>query len=371
MDAGAAAAAARLVQLDPALVVAGLSASNTVTDLAVCSPVVEPGGADPVSPAGHEHGLHAEIGGYLVVARRSDAWEAIADLLRSLEEHHADAFHRLMQACRTLSNSGWERDGLDDLLSDRNQLRFDLALSRERRRDRSGFVSPERARAFLEAARHVSLAEEPQRAGWFEPQSNQALQLSTDSADAEWVERELEFAFIANALVAGCSILGRSFERQEASDAVTATCNLGIAHWPVRWAPAPAHTLTTVFQVGWTVLHRDVSMAASARLLDILDATRPLDRDAPFEFQAFARELRRQHQAGTPWRARVSPEAGRRVYTVDPSKFQFTQRGGTLPPSTRFSSRLPSCSHDRLPNTWPVLAAKPYCFRSSPVKVMP
>ncbi|MGH9242617.1 MAG: hypothetical protein ACRD3G_31600, partial [Vicinamibacterales bacterium] len=269
------------------------------------------------------------------------------------------------------SNSGWERDGLDDLLSDRNQLRFDLALSRERRRDRSGFVSPERARAFLEAARHVSLAEEPQRAGWFEPQSNQALQLSTDSADAEWVERELEFAFIANALVAGCSILGRSFERQEASDAVTATCNLGIAHWPVRWAPAPAHTLTTVFQVGWTVLHRDVSMAASARLLDILDATRPLDRDAPFEFQAFARELRRQHQAGTPWRARVSPEAGRRVYTVDPSKFQFTQRGGTLPPSTRFSSRLPSCSHDRLPNTWPVLAAKPYCFRSSPVKVMP
>ena len=353
VDAGAAAAAARLVQLDPALVVAGLSASITVTDLAVFSPAVEPSGADPVSPAGHEHGLHAEIGGYLVVARRSDAWEAIAELLRSLEEHHADAFHRLMHACRTLSNSGWERDGLDDLLSDRNQLHFDLALSREQRRDQSGFVTPERARAFLEAARHVSLAEEPQRAGWFQPQSNQALQLSTDSADAERVEREREFAFIANALVAGCSILGRPFERQEASDAVTATCNLGIAHWPVRWAPAPAHTLTTVFQVGWTVLHRDVSMAASARLLDILDAMRPRDRDAQFEFQAFARELRRQHQAGTPWRARsgldvlapfdlltwaalgalfdecpvmlanVSPEAAPGLHTVDPSKFQF------------------------------------------------
>ena len=353
VDAGAAAAAARLVQLDPALVVAGLSASITVTDLAVFSPVVEPSGADPVLPAGHEHGLHAEIGGYLVIARQSCAWEAIAELLRSLEEHHADAFHRLMHACRTLSNSGWERDGLDNLLSDRNQLRFDLALSRERRRDRSGFVTPERARAFLEAARHVSVVEEPQRAGRFQPQSNQALQLSTDSADAEWVEREQEFAFIANALVAGCSILGRSFERQEASDAVTATCNLGIAHWPVRWAPAPAHTLTTVFQVGWSVLHRDVSMPASTRLLDILDAMRPRDREAQFEFQAFARELRRQHQAGTPWRARngldilapfdllawaalgalfdecpvmlanVSPDAGRGPHTVDPSKFQF------------------------------------------------
>ena len=357
VDVGAAAAAARLVQLDPALVVAGLSASITVTDLAVFSPGVEPSGADPVSPAGHEHGLHAEIGGYLVVARQSDAWEAIAELLRSLEEHHGDAFHRLMHACRTLSNSGWERDGLDDLLSGRNQLRFDLALSRERRRDRSGFVTPERARAFLEAARHASLAEEPQRAGWFQPRSNQALQLSTDSADAEWVEREQEFAFIANALVAGCSILGQSFERQEASDAVTATCNLGIAHWPARWAPAPAHTLTTVFQVGWTVLHRDVSMAASARLLDILDTMRPRDRDAQFEFQAFARELRRQHQAGAPWRARngldilapfdllawsalgalfdecpvmlanVSPDAGRGLHTVDPSKFQFIADG--------------------------------------------
>ena len=353
VDGGAAAAAARLVQLDPALVVAGLSASITVTDLAVFSPGVDPSGADPVSIADRAHGLHVEIGAYLVAARRSDAWDAIVDLLRSLEEHHGDAGHRLMHACRKLSNSGWARDGLDDLLSDGAQLRFDLALSRERRRERSGFVTPERARAFLEAARDVSLAEEPQRDRRFQQPSDQALQLSTVAADAGWVEREQEFAFIANALVAGCSILGRPFERQEASDAVTATCNLGIAHWPVRWSPAPAHTLTTVFRVGWTVLYRDVSMAASARLLDILDATRPLDRDAQLEFQAFARELRRQHRAGTPWRARnsldvlapfdlltwaalaalfdecpvmlanVSVEAGRGLHTVDPSKFQF------------------------------------------------
>ena len=357
VDAGAAAAAARLVQLDHALVVAGLSASITVTDLAVFSPVVETTGADPVSIAGREHDLHAEIGGYLVVARRPDAWEAIVDLLRALEEHHGDTFHRVMHACRTLSNSGWELDGLDDLLSGGNQLRFDLALSRERRRDRSGFVAPERARAFLEASRRASLAEEPQRDERFQPESSQTLQRSTEAADAGWVEREQEFAFIANALVAGCSILGRPFERQEASDAVTATCNLGIAHWPVHWAPASAHTLTTVFQVGWTVLHRDVSMAASARLLDILDVMRPRDRDVQFEFQAFARELRRQHQACTPWRARngldifapfdllacaalgalfdecpvmlanVSPEAGRRLHTVDPSKFQFIADG--------------------------------------------
>lgn len=352
VDAGAAAALARLVQLDLALVVAGLSVSITVKDLAVFSPVVELSGADPVSIAGRKYDLHVEIGEYLVVGRRPDAWEAIVELLRLLEEHHGDTFHRVMHACRTLSNSGWELDGLDDLMSGGNQLRFELALSRERRRDRSGFVTPERARAFLQASRRVSLAEEPQR-DEFEPRSGQALQLSTEAADAGWVQREQEFAFIANALVAGCSILGRPFERQEASDAVTATCNLGIAHWPVCWAPAPAHTLTTVFQVGWTVLHRDVSMAASARLLDILDAMRPRDRDVQFEFQAFARELRRQHQAGAPWRARngldilapfdllacaalgalldecpvmlanVSPATGRELHSVDPSRFQF------------------------------------------------
>ena len=371
VDAGSAAAAARLVQLDPSLVVAGLSASVTVADLAVFSPVVEPSGADPVSIAGREHGLHAEIGGYLVVARRPDAWEAIVELLRSLEEQHGDAFHRLMHACRTLSNSGWELDGLDDLLSGGNQLRFDLALSRERRRDRRGFVTPERARAFLQAARRVSLAEEPQRDERFRPQSDQALQLSTDAADAGWVEREREFAFIANALVAGCSIVGRSFERQEASDAVSATCNLGIAHWPVRWAPAPAHTLTTVFQVGWTVLHREVSMAASARLLDVLDAMRPCDRDVQFEFQAFAHELRKQHRAGTPWRARngldvlapfdlpawaalgalfdecpvmlanVSADAGPGLHTVDPSKFQFIADGRHIAAVHAFLASIP------------------------------
>ena len=84
-----------------------------------------------------------------------------------------------------------------------------------------------------------------------------------------------------------------------------------------------------------------------------VDAVCWLDRGAQFEFHAFARELRRQHEAGTPWRARngldilapfdllacaalgalfdecpvmlanVSPEAGRGLHTVDPSKFQF------------------------------------------------
>jgi hypothetical protein len=351
VDAGAALAAERLVQLDFALVVAGLSSCIMVADLAVFSPAVEPSGADPVSIAGRGHDLHAEIGGYLVVARRPDAWEAIVDVLRALEEHHADPFHRMMHGCRTLSNSGWELDGLDVLLSAARQQRFDLSLSRGQRRDRAGYVAPERARAFLHAARHISLTVEPPRDP-SSPQSHQALQLSSAAATAEW-RREQEFAFIANALVAGCSILGRPVARLEAIDAVTATCNLGRAQWPAHWAPPPEHGLTTVFQVGWTVLHRDVSMFAAARMLDFLDTMRPRDREMQFEFQALARELRAARQAGTPWRVRgrldilapfdllacaalgalfdecpvmlpnVSAEAGRGLHSVDPSAFQF------------------------------------------------
>ena len=355
VDAGAAAAAARLVQIDLALVVAGFSSSIKVADLAVFSPVVEPDGADPVSTPGSGHDRYAEIGGYLVVARRPEAWEAILDVLRALEEHHPDAFDRVMHACRTLSNCGREVDGLDGLMSDTGQLRFDLAVGRERRRERHGFVTPEHARAFLDASRRFSFMAEP-RGGEASPHAPQALQLSTEAAEATWVEREQEFAFIANALVAGCSILGRPFARREAIDAVTATCNLGIAHWPTHWAPASEHRVTTLFQAGWTLLHRDVSMVAAAQLLEVLETMRPRDRDARFECQLLARELRKYQQAGTPWRVRrldvlaqfdllacaalgallgecpvmlanVSPETGRRPHTVDPSKFQLIADG--------------------------------------------
>jgi hypothetical protein len=369
VEAGADVAAARLARLDTSLVVAGLSASIRVMDLAVFSPPAEPTGADPLTNAGHENDLHAEVGGYLVVARRPDAWEAIADVLRALEEHHHDAFHRVMRKCRTLTNAGWELDGLDDLLPAARQIGFDLLVEREQRREQMGFVTPERGRAFLHAARHASRTVEPPRGGP-PPQSPLALQRPADVHDPEW-DRQQEAAFIANALVAGCSILGRPFARREAIDAVTATCNLGIAHWPDHCAPPPQHPLTTVFRVGWTVLHRDVSMFAAAQLLDFLDTTRPRERDMQFEFQALAREVRKAQQAGTPWRVRsrldilapldllacaalaalfdecpvmlanVSGHGGRARHTVDPAEFRLISDAGHVEAVHQFLLKLP------------------------------
>ena len=50
-----------------------------------------------------------------------------------------------------------EIDGLDDLLSDDDQAMFDLALNRERRRERQGFATAAEARAFLQMSRQLRL----------------------------------------------------------------------------------------------------------------------------------------------------------------------------------------------------------------------
>jgi hypothetical protein len=47
--------------------------------------------------------------------------------------------------------------------------------------------------------------------------------------------RAEEFAFLANAILAGCSIQARSLTPQEASDAAGAVCNLGLENWPAAW----------------------------------------------------------------------------------------------------------------------------------------
>ena len=58
-----------------------------------------------------------------VVARRTGWWDAIVAVLLSLDAEDPDHFHRLMGGCRSLSNSKPEADGLDDLLTDRDQVK--------------------------------------------------------------------------------------------------------------------------------------------------------------------------------------------------------------------------------------------------------
>ena len=435
VDAGPGIAADRVSKMDAALVVAGLSPQVKVFDPGVFEPVSEPNSADAVLNPGRERGVHAEIGGYVVVARRMDWWDTILAMLTALAEEHSAAFHRVMRGCRRLSNSGSEFDGLDELLSDAGQSRFDLSQSREERRERLGYLPPDRARAFLESARRQSLdapappdddvtygesdqAVDPARvdpaaadvievlrdagvltdaprallapgqeetpgrgdaesvAGLKPRRHNCTLReyLENDAASdpASWVARNQELAFLANTLVGGCSVQGRPFTPREASEAVAATCNLGLECWPRSWPQPSTMTLVTVFQVGWTVLHLDVSMFAAARVIEVLDGIQSSDQDLQFDLRVLRRELHKQRDGGTPWKARGRLEVlatldlpawaalmalfdecpvmlsnvrhadGAVSHTVNPAEFQFIADASDIAAIREFLASLPA-----------------------------
>jgi hypothetical protein len=158
VDTGESAAARTVAALDKHLVIVGLSRYLRVFD---------PGTFEPTESSDDElmdrnemmnsetsgHVLECEVGGYLVRARRTNAWDAIVTLLVMLNTEHNHYFHAVMQGCRRLSNSRPEIDGLDDLLTASEQHLHDVAIERERRRSRHGYATPADARAFLQMAR--------------------------------------------------------------------------------------------------------------------------------------------------------------------------------------------------------------------------
>ena len=409
-------------------------------------------------------GLECEVGGYIVRARRSSAWDAIVTLLVALEDEHDNCFHAVMQGCRRLSNSRSEIDGLDDLLRAPEQHLHDVTIERERRQSQHGYATPADARAFVAMARQPthtrsgasltgSITVNPIVTAYFRaadqtpesshetpgspahtldspssawpsasmslpstgshsgdvrahatdvPESLEAvMELLTEAglmserpralleaADARltrlrrlmayvrdthetaYFARSRELAFLANTLLAGCSVQSRPFTPQEASDAAAATCNLGLECWPARWPgvaspsassphspgaanhrrpasarSAPArlaeaaaacsqqrrrqgsgghaatppdafppdsllidHDLVTAFEVGWSVLHQDVSLFAAERLISTLADVECVDPDIRRGLAALRNTLVEQRDAGTPWHARDAAE---------------------------------------------------------------
>ncbi len=121
-------------------------------------------------------------------------------------------------------------------------------------------------------------------------------------------------AYLANTLMAGCAIQARPFTAQEASDAAVAVCNLGLENWPPHWLPANTtslpgsflvdHDLVTVFQVGWAVLHNNVSMYAAEQLIGVLTRMRCDDPDIQMWLDALRIRMAKHWRARAPWRAR-------------------------------------------------------------------
>jgi hypothetical protein len=398
VDCGASVAAQTLADMDAGLVTTALAEHTLVFDCAAVAPPASMDGEEVAASRSVHDGLGCEVGGYLVIAKGTDSWDAIAAVLVALEAEHHDCFHRVMRGCRSLSNSRPEVDGLDDLLIDGEQATFDLAFARERRREQQGYVTPAQARAFLQMSRQLRLGHDttppgnpvarayfralewatteeassrsprlPASSGASAPEDSAAavaavvdvlldagvlaqppralldgpqgdaqafariqaqLRFAHERDQAAYSMRSQELAYLANTIVAGCSIQARAFSAQEASDAAVAVCNLGLENWPLHWLPAKArrgsavvkgatalpddflvgHNLVSVFQVGWKVLYEDVCMDAAERLVAVLTGLRCADRETQAGLKQLRIAMTRSWQAGAPWRARDALE---------------------------------------------------------------
>lgn len=394
VDTGEAIAARVVAALDERVVLAGFSRYVHVFDpSAIAAPAPLADDAPEVEPSSAGT-FEQEVGGYLVRAIRPDAWDAIVSLLVVLEADYPTRFHAVMRGCRRLSNSAPEVDGLDNLLTEPEQLLHGVALDREVRRSGQGYSTPADARAFLEMARRPTrlrskthpitsayfraaddattpaetdgpalpqIVAEPHSSG-FVPEALDAAVLLAELGlipshpralldgprsaparfttiqplmdhvrqdDAAYLARSRELAFLANTLMAGCSVQARPFTPQEASEAAVGICNLALEYWPGRWPHAKPrvsasagdrdvkiptaflvdHALVGAFEVGWTVLHQDVCMFVAEQLIATLRDLRSIDKDIQRGLDALRRELVKQRRAGTPWRARGALDA--------------------------------------------------------------
>lgn len=133
----------------------------------------------------------------------------------------------------------------------------------------------------------------------------QLLASAQDRSEDAYSARVRELAFLANTLMSGCSVQGRAFTREEASDAAAGICNIGLE----QLAPSSEnflveHDLVSVFETGWRVLHQDVSLFIGRELLAVLRHLRCSDAEIQSGLHRLEHALTGQIAAGTPWRAR-------------------------------------------------------------------
>ncbi|MDR3441154.1 DUF6178 family protein [Telmatospirillum sp.] len=125
--------------------------------------------------------------------------------------------------------------------------------------------------------------------------------------------RRDELAYLGNALVAGCRLADRSFRPYEAIAAAAAICNIGLERVLANQARGgdlaaarellETHGADSLFQIGFSVLHREIVLAAAAvivaRLDDVIGRS-PFGarRDRLTAVRNFARKLA---DTGKPW----------------------------------------------------------------------
>ena len=111
VDTGDSVAARTVAALDEHLVVLGVSRYLRVFDPGTFEPT-ESSDDEPLDRHDKMNSetsgdvVECEVGGYLVRAQRTDAWDAIVALLTTLEIEHNHYFHAVMQGCRRCPTPG-------------------------------------------------------------------------------------------------------------------------------------------------------------------------------------------------------------------------------------------------------------------------
>lgn len=145
----------------------------------------------------------------------------------------------------------------------------------------------------------------------------QALSALFDRDPQIHARRMQELSYLANVLIAGASLGGRSLRPLEAAETAVAVCNLGCEHLSQAVAKAAAdgtksvallfqHSADKLFRIGWHILFQDVVLFA-ARAVDTL-LSRSLkqieDRDVASALGRLQRDLKRLSDQGKPWLVR-------------------------------------------------------------------
>jgi len=231
-----------LARMEPTLIVGGLSSLVRVFDLATLPSQPELDVTDPRKTGGLPS---ADVGRFRVVFRDSTApWDAVVSVLTALESQHPQLFQEVMTGCRRLSNEGFERDGLDNLLDDRQQAWLDQQGRRLVRREHDGYVSPADARAFLSSARQVR----------FDSPSEPGADPTWESFLHSTVDRSRESTRVNDSVEPASAAHDHRPERDRTAEATsTAPAQDAVAHAePARPVPVggpPAHDLASVVQL--------------------------------------------------------------------------------------------------------------------------
>jgi len=129
-----------------------------------------------------------------------------------------------------------------------------------------------------------------------------------------YLTRNQELSFLANALLAGCSVYDRPFTIQEAWDAAVGVCNIGLEAWAGgEGAALPEtflvdHDLVAAFEDGWQLLHKEISLRVCDRLIAVLGEVRHLDSEVARDLDRLRRTLVRRRADGAPLRAQDALE---------------------------------------------------------------